>query len=104
MYFGALSTGADLAPGILTLNAIEKSGHKVSFVFQDFQASFLKRCESDAIFTCQQGLAIQQAVETSIKTKERQHITVDVIARSLDSLGEEPVAVFKLTLSVKAKE
>ncbi|MCB9024942.1 MAG: DUF4442 domain-containing protein [Bdellovibrionaceae bacterium] len=101
MYFGALSIGADLAGGLLAMEAFGK--HPINFLFKDINGQFLKRCESDAIFYCQQGADIKSAVEEALQSKERVHIPLDITVYAPDTLGDEPCAKFRLTLSIKVK-
>lgn len=102
MYFGALCAGAELAPGLLALEAINHNKAKASFIFKDFQAEFLKRCEADVYFTCEQGGMITEAVKAAITTGERQHVTLNVIGTTPLVTGSEAVARFKLTISIKS--
>lgn len=103
MYFGVLCTGADLAPGLLTMNMLKKHKTKCSFLFKDFQADFLKRSEADTYFTCDEGHLIAETVKAAVETKERQNRTINVTATTPSITGTEPVARFKLTISVKAR-
>lgn len=101
MYFGALSIGAELAPGVLTLSLIKKENKKIVFVFKQFNAEFLKRAETSVNFHCNQGAMIQEAIKKSISTKERQNIQLSVDAYNND-VPSELVGRFSLTLSLKA--
>ena len=71
MYFGVLAVGADVAGGVLAMDLIRKSGRKISLIFKDFKADFLKRPEGDTYFTCNDGLAIKKSIEETINTGER---------------------------------
>jgi hypothetical protein len=102
MYFAVLCTGADLGPGLLTMNLLGKEPVKCSFLFKDFQADFLKRCEGDACFTCVEGDAIAAAISRTVQTGERQNVTLNVTA-TVPSQSPEEVARFKLTISIKKK-
>jgi acyl-coenzyme A thioesterase PaaI-like protein len=102
MYFGALSVGADCAGGMIAMKLIRESGHKISLVFKDFHADFLKRPESDVHFICEQGKEIQALVQKTIQTKERENLAVHIDA-VCPKTSKEPVAKFILTLSLKAK-
>ena len=104
MYFGALSIGAELTGGLWAINVIKKSGKNVSLIFKDFKADFLKRVEGPAQFRNLQSKDISEFVAKAIETKERMHMTVNVEAFVPSKLGEEVVARFNLTLSLKAKE
>lgn len=103
MYFGALCIGADVAGGLIAFHLMQQQKVKLSFVFKDVKASFLKRPESDVYFTCNDGASIQETVTRAIETGERQESTVHVVATCPKKLGDEPVATFELTLSLKKK-
>jgi len=103
MYFGALCIGADVAGGLIAFHLMQQQKVKLSFVFKDVKASFLKRPESDVYFTCNDGTSIQETVQRAIETGERQESTVQVVATCPKKLGDEPVATFELTLSLKKK-
>ena len=102
MYFGVLAMGADLAGGTFVLDAIERSQKKVGFIFKDFTADFLKRAEGDVHFICKEGKKVYQVVDETIRTKKRANVTVDMYATVPKKTGDEPVAKFTLTISVKA--
>lgn len=102
MYFGTLACGADCAGGLLAMHHIEKQAPgKVSLVFKDFQAKFLKRAEGDTDFTCEDGVIISETVRKAIETGERQNIPMRITATAPEQTGSEPVAEFILTLSLK---
>ena len=104
MYFGVLCAGADLAGGYVAMRQIQKSGHKVVFVFKNFQAEFLKRAEGDVHFVCDQGHAMAALVQRAIdEPGTRVEDIVRVTAFVPSRLGEEPAARFTLTISLKLK-
>lgn len=104
MYFGALAIGADCAGGLLAMDQIKRSGKAVSLVFKTFQATFLKRPESDVYFICEEGAAIRDQVRRALASEERltepMHIQAAV---KLPDGTFEPVAEFTLELSLKRK-
>lgn len=105
MYFGALSVGADLAAGWAAMQAVQEAkqeGHRVDFVFKDVQGDFLRRPDGHVHFTCDDGAAVRAMVAKAVKTGERQNRPVDVVA-TVPSRGDDPVARFTLTLSLKAR-
>ena len=102
MYFGALSVGADITGGFLAMMCIKKSKRKVALIFKDFKADFLKRAEGDVHFKCNEGLAISQLVEETIKSGRRENMVVHIDA-SVPSISNDIVAKFELTLSLKNK-
>lgn len=103
MYFGVLCIGADCAGGLIAMRNIQKSGRKVSLIFKDMKAEFLKRAEGDVHFTCRDGKAIADLVARTIESGERQNLPVNVVATVPSRLGDEPVATFELTLSLRAR-
>ena len=105
MYFGTLCIGADIAGGYIMARLLgNMKKMKPSFVFKDFQAKFLKRPEGDTHFTCRDGLAIRDAVKKAQDTLERVELPVRVVATVPKVSGDEPVAEFVLTLSMKVKK
>ena len=54
--------------------------------------------------TNEEGEAIQRLVARALETGEREETTVHVIATVPKKLGDEPVAKFALTLSIKRKK
>jgi acyl-coenzyme A thioesterase PaaI-like protein len=103
MYFGALAIGADTAGALVALFENRRRGNAASIVFKDFTAQFLKRPEGDTLFTCKDGAAVCAAFDETLRTGERVNVPVRVVATTPDKLGDEPVAVFALTLSLKRR-
>ncbi len=104
MYFGTLCIGADAAGGYIAARALQKvKNGKGSLVFKDFKAKFLKRPEGRTLFTCKDGLAIKEAVKKAEESLERVDLPVTVIATVPEKSGDEPVAEFVRTLSLKVK-
>jgi len=103
MYFGVLATGADCAGGFMAMRLIQESSQKVSLLFKDFKAEFLKRAEGDVLFTCEDGSAIRALVDKALTSDDRVDLTVHVTATVPSLLGSEPVALFELTLSLKKR-
>lgn len=104
MYFGTLAIGTDCAGGLLAMSQIRKTGKKVSLVFKDFKADFLARPEGDVHFLCEDGKLIGKMLKATLKTGERVSETLDIIATCPKKMGDQPVAKFKLTLSLKARK
>ena len=102
MYFGALCIGADCAPGAFAMYLIRQQPVHISMVFKDFQAEFLKRAEGDVDFCCDQGKEIADLVTRAAASGQRVEKQVEVIA-TVPSISDEPVARFKLTLSLKKR-
>jgi acyl-coenzyme A thioesterase PaaI-like protein len=103
MYFGSLAVGADLAGGLLFMNLAAEAKVKTSFVFKDMTAKFLKRADGDVHFICKSGHAVKSLVEQVKNSNERHETTLDIKATVPSKYGDEAVANFTLTLSVKRK-
>jgi hypothetical protein len=103
MYLGTLCMGADVASGLVAFHLMRTRRLRVSFIFKDLRAEFLKRAEGDVHFACEDGANVVALVERAMASGEREETTVNVIARVPKKLGDEPVARFAMTLSMKRK-
>jgi len=103
MYLGTLCMGADVAGGLIAFNLVRRSKARVSFVFKDIHGDFFKRAEGDVHFTCTDGPLIRALVDRALASDERQEATVTIVATVPKKLGDEPVARFALTLSMKKR-
>ena len=103
MYLGTLCMGADVAAGLIAFELVRKEKARVNFIFKDIRGEFLKRAEGAVVFTNNDGPVVQDLVRRALASEERQEATVHVTATVPDKLGDEPVAKFELTLSVKRK-
>ncbi len=102
MYFGALSVGADCAGGLLAMQLARSSPERISLIFKDFHADFLRRAQGDVHFTCDQGRDISRLVEKAAESVERVEMPVSVTA-TVPGLESDPVALFRLTLSLRKR-
>ena len=102
MYFGTLAVGTDCAGGLLAFHLIRKAGAKVSVVFKNFRADFHKRPTSDVHFACRDGGRIRKQIRDTVKGGRRTNETLHIVATTPKVSGDEPVATFELTLSLKS--
>ena len=102
MYFGVLCAGADCAAGAFAMHLIKQQPQDIALIFKDFEAQFLKRAEGDVYFSCSQGREIAELVAQAAASAERVERQFEVVA-TVPSLSDEPVARFKLTLSLKKR-
>ncbi|MDF2179917.1 DUF4442 domain-containing protein [Aliiglaciecola sp. CAU 1673] len=103
VYFGALAIGADLTGAFLVQFKAKQRGINASFAFKDVQGEFLKRPEADVHFLSEDAELIDQMLDESLATGERINKPVSVVVTCPSLNGNEPVARFTLTLSIKAK-
>ena len=101
MYLGALSVGADITSAMLALDIIKNSKKKIIPIFKDFHADFLKRAEGDVHFKCNDGIKIKELISKVVSTGNRHSMPVNVVAYVPEKNGDNPVAKFILTLSLK---
>jgi acyl-coenzyme A thioesterase PaaI-like protein len=103
MYFGALCTGADAAAAVLGFRMLQERKSRISVVFGDVRGEFLRRPEAEVHFACDQGRELGELLDRAERTGERESLPVHVVATVPSLSGDEPVARFVLTLSVKRK-
>ncbi len=103
MYFGVLAVGADVAGGLMAMKLIIESGKNVSLAFKEFNAEYLKRPEDATHFICEEGDKIKDFVDMVLNSDQRHNLPVNIIATCPKKFGDEPVAKFVLTLSLKRK-
>lgn len=103
MYLGTLCMGADVAAGLIAFQIVAERKQRINFIFKDLKAEFLKRAEGEVWFTNNDGPLIQDLIQRALSSDERHEATVHVTATVPEKLGDEPVAKFELTLSVKRK-
>jgi len=102
MYFGALCAGADLAGGMPAARLMGR--HKgVRLVFGEMRAEFLKRADGDVVFRSKDPRRVANLVHETVRTGERVSAPVEVVATVPSKYGDEPVARFHMTISLKAK-
>jgi acyl-coenzyme A thioesterase PaaI-like protein len=103
MYFGSLAIGADLAGGFHAFYLNDKMNKKVSLVFKNFEADFIKRPDADVYFVSEDGDLVQQMLDETIATKARVTKVIAIDAYINYLTNPEKVAAFKLGLSLKDK-
>ncbi|MEZ9177064.1 PaaI family thioesterase [Vibrio kanaloae] len=101
MYFGVLAVGADVAGGFLAMSKSQQQGERISLAFKEVTGNFLKRPEGDVHFTCNDGELINTMLAETISTGARVNQPVTIIATCPSLHGDEPMAEFQLTLSIK---
>ncbi|WP_306520038.1 DUF4442 domain-containing protein [Rheinheimera sp.] len=102
IYFGALAIGADLAGAFLVFSKAKARGVNANFAFKDVQGEFLKRPEAEVWFTSDDGALIDTMIDESLQSGQRVNKTVSVNVTCPSLHGDEHMARFKLTLSIKA--
>lgn len=100
IYFASQSMAAEMASGILSMVHVKASKKKVSMLVTHFEAEFYKKATDTTSFTCNNGLAIQQAIQNTISTGQGSQCVC--ISTGTNKNGEL-VSKFTITWSYKAK-
>ena len=100
MYFGALAMGAELSVALMAIKETGESKHKVSFIFKDFKANFLKRGSQGVYFTCEESKGVKALVKKAEQSDERVEQEFKGYAY-MDKTTKEPILTYSLTLSLK---
>ena len=101
MYFGVLCVGADLAGGLPAARIMLARHPGMKLVFADMKAEFLKRADGDVVFRNRDGARIVDAVARAAATGERVTVPLEVVATVPSRYGDEPVARYALSVSLK---
>jgi hypothetical protein len=100
IYFAVISMAAELSTGLLAFAHIYKRNPSVSMLVVNMEASFYKKAVGSIVFTCNDGNAIEQAIEQTIASGEGVIIRCTSIGKNEE--GDE-VAKFIFTWSFKQK-
>jgi len=104
VFVGVLTSGADCASILAAMHKTRMRNVDVVFSLKTLTVNFKKRAESDVYFTCAQGLEISEYVDQALRTGERLNRIIKVVATCPDTTGDEPVAEFEVTLSLRSKK
>jgi len=99
-YFAAQCGAAELSTGALAMLAVQSAATPVSMLVTQMEATFVKKAVSRITFTCEDGEAIEAAVQAAVISGEAQVFTATSTGRQA---GGEVVSVVKITWSFKAK-
>lgn len=102
MYLGALTVGAETTVGVVAFSHIQDHRLRVSVVQRAFSAEFHHKAAGDVHFVCDEVEAVHTLIARALATSERVEgpITVQAI---VPSQGDEPVAEFTFTLSLRSR-
>lgn len=100
MFWAVQGMGAELTTGALVLGKIRDSGHNISMLVANNNASFSKKATGRITFTCTEGDKIDAAIANAISSGEGQ--TVWLNAKGVNSEGIE-VSDFNFEWSLKVK-
>ena len=103
MFWAVQGMAAELTTGALVMKKIKESGKNISMLVANNNASFTKKATGRIMFTCDEGLKINEAIDKAIKTSEGQTVWLNA-----NGINEEGIQVssfnFEWTLKVKSKQ
>ena len=100
IYFAVEAMAAEMCSGMLAFGQVYKRNPKISMLVVKMEVNFVKKATGTVLFTCEDGAAIQAAINASIETGEGQ--TIVCLSKGKNS-ANEIVAEFFITWSFKAK-
>ncbi len=101
LYFAVQSMAAELSSGAMAIAEVKAAPRPVSMLVFDMQAQFTKKAQSKVTFTCNDGEALREAVQKTLKTGEG--VTVNITSVGVDEAGDQ-VSEFRFTWTFKAKK
>ena len=100
IYFAVEAMAAEMCSGMLAFGQVYKRNPKISMLVVKMEVNFIKKATGTVLFTCEDGAAIQAAINDSIATGEGK--TIVCMSKGKNS-ANETVAEFLITWSFKAK-
>jgi hypothetical protein len=100
IYFAVEAMAAEMCSGMLAFGQVYKRNPKISMLVVKMEVNFVKKATGTVLFTCEDGAAIQAAINDSIATGEGK--TIVCMSKAKNS-ANEVVAEFLITWSFKAK-
>ena len=100
MFWAVQGMAAELATGVLIMQAAKASQSKISMLVINNKANFTKKAKGKLLFSCQPGDRIEKTFAALIETKEPQ--TLWLQAKGTDEQGDVVSTVdFEWTLLLK---
>ncbi len=100
MFWAVQGMAAELATGALVMSCIHNSGAKVSMLVANNKANFSKKATGRITFTCNDGLAIKEAISKTVETGEGQTCWMKAVGTNSDGAI---VSTFEFEWTVKRK-
>ncbi|MHC5309414.1 DUF4442 domain-containing protein [Myroides sp. LJL116] len=102
MYFAVQAMAAELSTGVLVMQKIQQSDHKISMLVLSNKSSFTKKAVGVITFKCNDGLKVDKAIKQAIESQEAVTFWMQSIGR--DQSGEQVSQMeFEWTVKVKPK-
>ncbi len=101
MFWAVQGMAAELTTGALIVSQIRNSKKNISMLVANNNANFSKKARGRITFTCEEGLSVEKAINTAIKTEEGQTIWMKSIG--IDKKGDV-VSTFNFEWTLKVKQ
>jgi Domain of unknown function (DUF4442) len=99
-YFASLAMAAEMSTGALCMIYVSASESPVSMLLTHMEATYVKKAVDITLFSCENGLEIQKAVEKACAEAQGSSVIVSTTGRNKNN---EVVAEFIFTWSFKKK-
>lgn len=100
IYFAVEAMAAEMSAGMLAFGQVYQRDPAISMLVEKVEASFTKKATGVILFTCEDGLAFQAAVEEALGNNSGTKLVSKSVGRN--SEGQQ-VAEFTFTWTFKAK-
>ena len=100
MFWAVQGMAAELSTGALVMSCIKDSNARISMLVANNRANFSKKATGRINFTCNDGLAIKEAITKAVQTGEGQ--TCWMKSEGMNAKGEV-VSYFEFEWTVKVK-
>ena len=101
MFWAVQGMAAELTTGALVMSKIKQSGHNISMLVANNNASFTKKATGRITFICNEGDKLNTAIKTAIETGEGQTIWMNAVGTNSDGIKVSSFN-FEWTLKVKS--
>jgi len=82
MYFATQAMAAELSTGIIAMAAVKDAKVPISMLVLRMKSSFIKKATTKIVFSCEDGMAIENAISLANKTNEGQTIIAKSIGKN----------------------
>jgi hypothetical protein len=101
IYFAVEAMAAEMCSGMLAFGQVYQRNPKISMLVVKMEVNFVKKATGTVLFTCEDGVLIQSAINESIETGEGKTVICKSVGKNEKG---EVVAEFNFTWSFKAKK
>ena len=100
LFWAVQGMAAELATGSLIINKIKNSGKDIAMLLVKNEASYSKKATGRIYFECKDGLLIDTAIKSAIKSGEGEEVILNVVGKNSENIL---VSKFSFTWSMKVR-